>query len=327
MEVKMRKIELDLNKLTDEELEMYLTLKKKAGLPEEVKIIPPLAYPEEEQIVDEKPRFVTVKKRKKRKASKKWVQRAKNLEKFLQKPRTRADCLIELGVMTGGFHETLVKYLKKVYGKRLKIIEQGRTRFFMIDTVLTVKKPVEEPVEEKLELVIEPKKKETEYMIRKNPYLTYRNKYLKRVMGVHNMNVQDATRYLSSKWMAHGRSQEKVSPKVEFELAAEMIEEALPRKISPELKFPKIATIKTKHGEKILIDMIKNIVKEKGLTLAFNSEAGHLGIEHYWQWVDFCKEFLKKSRKIADALGIENKFVLCGYGKNGMGISYMGGDR
>jgi len=387
----MKKLELDLNKLSDEQLRKYLELKDSLGIIEPDEVEPEKVQRPSTQIVDEKARviFRRPKKYKKSKrykrANKEWVSRVEKLEKFLKKPRRIMEMFTHLDYKQqgGGDYKTIRRHLKMVYGKCLKILQEGKTKFYYVSkdktvvsvpipetssrTILKWTKPMEkdliafkssgltheEAKEEmskkydldfrikqiemkvynlkaegkwkvpkiKLELPKE-KPKHKEYMIRKNPYFIWKNKYLKKVMMVHGMSVQDATRYLSATWMGSAKSPEKASEKVTFELGTEMIEpEVEPERTGPPVKFPPLKCLKPRMG-KVLVDMIKNMVHRPELKLSFEPEGRLLGIDYYHEWQDFCRDFLEKSSKIATYMRLQDKFILVGFGKNGMAIQY-----
>lgn len=373
----MKRLELDLNKLSDEQLRKYLELKEALGLVDEKE-------QEEPQIVDEKEEpesrghviFRRPKKYKKRKTSRvaeKWRTEVEQLEPYLAKPRTRSQIFKKMKMTPhGGNYKTLGRYLSLIYKRRLKTISVGRTVFYQLD-----KKPLrevrEEPIDEVYEKVHElikseaisfadaykkatgyehvgghhyqtyreycenlgeefptkrgrPKKKKEvpkhkEYMLRKNPYLTWRGKHLKKVMDIHNLNVQDATKYLAATWMKSDKNPEKADEKVIFEIKTEMIEEPYEKEVAKEVTLPMLKNLKPRFG-KVLIDMIRHIMETPELKLGYEPEGRMLGIDYYYDWTDFCRDFLEKSQKIALRLNIQDKFVLIGFGKNGMAIQY-----
>lgn len=186
----MRTFELDLNKLSDNELETLLELKKKAGsqpqviieLEKEQKILKPLGV---------KP----FKKRyRKRVLDDSWVKRILRLESFLKKPRKRIEMFkyLKYELKGGGDYKTLVTYLKKVYKKRLIVITQGKTKFYYVvegDTMLP-KKGVKRTKEIPLSRVDWTKGMETDLLNLKRKGLD--TKQIKRSLNKkYNINLRD----------------------------------------------------------------------------------------------------------------------------------------
>ena len=378
----MKKLELDLNKLSDNQIKKYLELKEALGLVEQVEVHTQSV----EQIVDEEPAVLFRSPKRKRKVNK-WTRKVEKLEPYLNKPRTRGQILRKMVMKEhGGNYKTLGRYLALVYRRRLKTISIGRSVFYQLEKEPLREDEIEpkivkrEAVEENIYDVVheliktgeatsfpdafkratgygsvggqhydeyrkycenlgedfptrrgrakKEKKAPThkKYMLRKNPYLLFKNKHLKKVMEVHNLTVQDATKYLSAAWMKSGKNPEQADEKVFLEIKTEMIEEPYEKKIeiSKEISLPTLKNLKPRFG-KVLIDMINHIKENQDLKLSFEPEGRMLGIDMYFEWSDFCRDFLEKSRKISYNLGIEDKFVLVGFGKNGMAIEYRGG--
>lgn len=89
------------------------------------------------------------------------------------------------------------------------------------------------------------------------------------------------------------------------------------------LYFPRLSHFKSELKE-ILIGMLKNIVENKALKLTFPMEGFALGIEEVELWNDFCVDFMIKSEEISDFLGIANKFnVKKNPGRGGHEIFYQ----
>ena len=131
----MKKLELDLNRLDDNELEMYLALKKKMNVPTNIP-----------KTITEK----TTKKKTRRNKSFDWKGELKSLEDFLKKPKSIAEILDEVdkgGSKCGGYYKSVRRNLKKVYGRRLVVVKKGRRTYYH------VKKKEDKPTMKKRKMI------------------------------------------------------------------------------------------------------------------------------------------------------------------------------
>jgi len=107
----MKKLELDLNRLDDNELEMYLALKKKMNVPT-LKV----------KVSTKKTRI-------------NWKEDLKSLEDFLQEPKLISEMLDKLSKgdsKCGSYYSSIEKNLKKVFGSRLTTVKQGKRNYYQV---------------------------------------------------------------------------------------------------------------------------------------------------------------------------------------------------
>jgi hypothetical protein len=135
----MKTLELDLNKLEDNELEMYLVLKKRADAQQlYAREVLALGQPIVDEVATPAEPVAEVEHRhykKHKKLDSGWVGRVKGLEDFLKKKeRSRTEILFELKVPPqGGNYKTLIKYMTKIYGKRIIQYVKGKQVFYQLD--------------------------------------------------------------------------------------------------------------------------------------------------------------------------------------------------
>jgi len=172
--------------------------------------------------------------------------------------------------------------------------------------------------------IIEPKKdlrKEPGYLIRKNPFLPWKNNYVKRVMETHKMGAYEASRYLGGVWNTSNKNVEDATSKVELELKVGVEKPLLPPPLPEPVSFPSLKGIEERMLP-VLHNMIERLKENGNLSLSYEPEGRMLGIDYYQDWVEFCKDFIEKGSKIASAMKIEDRFALVGFGKNGLAIKY-----
>lgn len=310
----MVKIELDvdLNELTDEELEAYLKLKKKGKAKKLKKETPKLPVPEEKneiaideleeiepepQIVDEsiepEVKYRTVVKEKevrikrKNRTEKEWGDLFLDIRAHMKKK----DCSFAEASRKIAQSEPNYDRYKK-WCKEKNIDPRIRGKDFSPD-----------------------KRRIPGYLEQRNEFLKWKNEQVAFIMKYHNMNMIEANRYLAGVWHK--------SRKNPF-IATEFIKREKDRiKVKPGKCLPQLIHLNSSQLT-ILQGMISNIISRPELTISFQMEGAMLGFEDYQNWVDFCKDFIDKKDKIAECFGIEPSFSLVGTGRMGLAIKYKG---
>lgn len=93
-----------------------------------------------------------------------------------------------------------------------------------------------------------------------------------------------------------------------------------------EKEFPDIEYINSDRQKILLKSMLRHIIGQPELTIGHRLEGYLLEIEGYRDWVNFCKEFAKKTKEIAEYYEVKDKFQLVAYGEDGLKIKYRGMD-
>lgn len=311
-------LELDLNSLTDEELDAYLLLKKKAKpvtnwakklLDEYYKRYPEakengkpkvedlLGFaPKEQEVITEKGEIKT-----RRSNEPYWtdemvseVYRLKDIRKqSIQNITDEINRKFGMELDKGQIKRKIsnLKYRKK-WGTHL-----------LLTTTALAGAPHKQSVDEQEVIVRHPKKTPKQK----------REEYIQKLMKFNNLTRQEAESYIRGEW---GGSEQKYPQK------KAIVQDAVIKKPVPAL--PDIKNL-NEDSLKILKNMICNLVGRPELTLSFQLEGHMLQLEEYPDWVEFCQDFIAKADTISESMGIDNHFVLAGDGRRGLVIRYKGG--